>query len=210
MRFAELDAVTVDGFGTLVTLRDPTEALAEALARHGAAIAPPAVARAFRAEVEYYRPRALEGRDAASLARLREQCAAVFLGAAGAALEPAAFVDDFVGALEFDLVPGALDAIRSLGARGLDVAVVANWDASLPEHLERLGASAHVSAVVTSASAGAAKPDPAIFHVALERLGVPASRALHVGDEPLDEQGARGAGMRFLAAPLTTAFAGWT
>src|SRR6185312_11372133 len=86
MRFAELDAVTVDGFGTLVTLRDPTEALTEALARHGAAVATPTVAAAFRAEVQYYRPRALEGRDADSLARLRGECTRVFLDAAGAAV----------------------------------------------------------------------------------------------------------------------------
>jgi len=42
---------------------------------------------------------------------------------------------------------------------------------------------------------------------ALERLDVEPARALHVGDEPIDEQGARAAGMRFLPAPLAEAFA---
>jgi FMN phosphatase YigB (HAD superfamily) len=38
--------------------------------------------------------------------------------------------------------------------------------------------------------------------LALERLGVPPGRALHVGDEPADEEAARAAGMRFAWAPL--------
>ena len=49
---------------------------------------------------------------------------------------------------------------------------------------------------------GAAKPDPAVFLAALERLGIAAGRALHVGDEQGDEDGARAAGMRFRWAPL--------
>ena len=36
--------------------------------------------------------------------------------------------------------------------------------------------------VLDSAVVGVAKPDPAIFELALERLGVAAERALHVGD----------------------------
>ncbi|HZO62613.1 MAG TPA: HAD-IA family hydrolase, partial [Gaiellaceae bacterium] len=66
------------------------------------------------------------------------------------------------------------------------------------------------SAVVTSAEAGAAKPDPAPFRLALDRLGVEPGRAVHVGDEPEDEQGSGAAGMRFAHAPLATAFAGWS
>jgi putative hydrolase of the HAD superfamily len=35
-----------------------------------------------------------------------------------------------------------------------------------------------------AAQAGAAKPDPAIFHLALERTGVTPTEALHIGDDP--------------------------
>ena len=46
------------------------------------------------------------------------------------------------------------------------------------------------------AEAGASKPDPAPFRLALERLGVEAGRALHVGDTPAtDGDGASGAGL---------------
>ena len=80
----------------------------------------------------------------------------------------------------------------------------------LAEHLERIGAAPLFTAIVTSAEAGAAKPDPAPFRLALDRLGVESGRALHVGDEPEDEQGARAAGMRFAHAPIASAFQGWT
>jgi putative hydrolase of the HAD superfamily len=208
MRFPELDAVTVDGYGTLLQLTDPVPALQAALAERDVDRPDADVARAFRAEVAHYRPRAVAGRDAASLAALRRECVAVFLSDLGDPLEPDGFVDAFMGALVFEEVPGASETLQRLRQRGLKLGVVANWDYALPEHLERLGLAALVDTVVTSARAGAAKPDPAIFVLALRELGVPADRALHVGDEPCDEEGARAAGLAFAPAPLSTAFAG--
>ena len=53
-----------------------------------------------------------------------------------------------------------------------------------------------VDAVVISAELGAAKPDPAIFRAALERLGAAADDAIHVGDSvEHDVAGARAAGL---------------
>ena len=47
-----------------------------------------------------------------------------------------------------------------------------------------------------SAELGAAKPDPAIFRAALERLGAAAEDAVHVGDSvEHDVAGARAAGL---------------
>jgi putative hydrolase of the HAD superfamily len=212
MRFAELDAVTVDGFGTLVQLVDPVPALARALRKLGIEREAGVVRHAFETEVAYYRPAAVNGRDPQSLAALRLECTRVFLGAAnaGAEVEPGSFVDSFMGAIAFEPIPGALEMLAGLRSRGLELAVVSNWDVGLAEHLERIGAASLFSAIVTSADAGAAKPDPAVFRLALERLGVDQARALHVGDEPQDEEGALAAGMRFAHAPLATAFEGWT
>jgi putative hydrolase of the HAD superfamily len=209
MRFADLDAVTVDGYGTLLRLIDPVPALRVALADHGVERGDADVARAFRAEVAHYRPRAHEGRDAESLAALRRSCVDVFLRDLGRPLEPDGFVDAFMGALVFEPVPGAPETLERLRGRGLRLGVVANWDWSLPEHLELLGLDRLVDTVLTSARAGAAKPDPAIFELALDELGVSASRALHVGDEPIDEEGARAAGLAFAPAPLSSAFSSW-
>jgi putative hydrolase of the HAD superfamily len=212
MRFAELDAVTVDGFGTLVQLVDPVPALARALRKLGIEREAGVVRHAFETEVAYYRPAAVNGRDPQSLAALRLECTRVFLEAAnaGAEVEPGSFVDSFMGAIAFEPIPGALEMLAGLRSRGLELAVVSNWDVGLAEHLERIGAASLFSAIVTSADAGAAKPDPAVFRLALERLGVDQARALHVGDEPQDEEGALAAGMRFAHAPLATAFEGWT
>jgi HAD superfamily hydrolase (TIGR01509 family) len=210
MRFADLDAVTVDGYGTLLTLVDPVPSLTRSLAERGIEREPDVVREAFAAEVAYYRPEAVRGRDAGTLATLRCDCTGVFLSAAGAELEPESFVDAFMTAIRFEAVPGAVDTLAALRARGLELAVVSNWDIGLAEHLARLGAGGLFSAVVTSAEAGAAKPDPAAFLIALERLRVQPARALHVGDEDEDEQGAEQAGMRFAAAPLATAFEGWS
>ena len=210
MRFAELDAVTVDGFGTLVRLLDPVPHLAKALRTCGMERPDDVVRAAFAAEVAYYRPEAVSGRDPDSLAALRLECTRVFLGAADVDLDASAFVDSFMASIVFEPMPGALETLTDLRARGLPLAVVSNWDVGLAEHLERIGAAHLFSAIVTSAEAGAAKPDPEVFRVALERLGVDPGRALHVGDEPEDEEGAAAAGMRFAHAPLVTAFEGWS
>jgi putative hydrolase of the HAD superfamily len=115
-----------------------------------------------------------------------------------------------MASIRFDAIPGALETLATLRGRGIALAVVSNWDVGLSEHLDRVGAGELFSAVVTSAEAGAAKPDPAPFLLALDRLGVQPTRALHVGDEPEDEHGAAAAGMRFAQAPLDGAFAGWS
>jgi HAD superfamily hydrolase (TIGR01509 family) len=201
MRFAELDAVTLDAYGTLVELANPVPALDDGLRERGVERDTLEVARAFATEVEYYRKHAHEGRDEESLARLRLECTQVFLGALGAELPPEEFLHTFVGSIRFDVLTGAREALGSLRRRGLGVAVVSNWDIALREHLAKLGLGD--LPVVTSAEAGAPKPDPAIFLLALEQLRVRPERTLHVGDSDSDEQGARAAGVRFAPAPLT-------
>ncbi len=209
MCFAEIEAVTVDGYGTLLELVDPVERLDRALRAQGVERPRAAISAAFQAEASYYRPRAHLGRDPASLQALRQDCVALFLRSLDAALDPQAFVDAFVEALVFRPVSGAVETLQRLAASGLDLAVVANWDCSLPHHLERLGLAPLFRVVVTSARAGVPKPDPAPFRLALEELGVEPARALHVGDEPADREGARRAGMRFAPAPLASVFRDW-
>lgn len=199
---ADVDGVTVDALGTLLRLRDPVPALQEALARRGVERDADVVARAFALEVTHYKPRCESGRDAASLRALREECVAVFLRAAEAELDPAAFADDFLGALAFEAEPGATEALAELAAAGLPLAVVSNWDMSLGATLEELGLAQHLRAVVTSAAAGASKPDAAAFAPALATLGTEPGRTLHVGDEEIDREGAARAGLLFRPAPL--------
>jgi HAD superfamily hydrolase (TIGR01509 family) len=203
MRFAELDAVTLDAHGTLVELADPVPELDRGLRGRGIARSGREVARAFATEVEYYRDHAHEGRDAKTLARLRLECTEVFLDALEAELAPEAFVDAFVGSIRFEALPGTRRSLRTLRRRGLALAIVSNWDVGLQAHLDEAGLEG--LAVVTSAEAGASKPAPAAFELAIERLGVRPDRTLHIGDSDADEEGARAAGLRFAPAPLATA-----
>jgi len=203
MRLAELDAVTIDAYGTLVRLTGPVPELQMGLAALGVEHDAEAVGLAFARESAYYREHSFEGRDEASLYDLRLRCVAIILDELGSDLEPAAFVDGFVAAMRFELLPDAGAALQKLRRHGLAVAVVSNWDVGLAQHLGGLGLGDVT--VVTSAQAGAPKPDPAAFAVALELLGVQASRALHVGDSDADEAGASAAGMQFAPAPLAQA-----
>ena len=203
MQAAELDAVTLDAYGTLVRLAEPVPALREGLAALGVERDPEAVARAFAKEAAYYREHSFEGRDDESLYELRLRCVAIILGELESELEPAVFVDGFVAAMRFELLPGSGAALQALRRRGLAVAIVSNWDFELPRQLNGLGLSD--MPVVTSAEAGAPKPDPAVFTRALGLLHVRPERALHVGDSDSDEAGARAAGMHFAPAPLAQA-----
>jgi HAD superfamily hydrolase (TIGR01509 family) len=201
MTLAELDAVTIDAYGTLVELERPVERLRSALERRGIERGERDVAAAFKAEVAYYTEHKTAGRDGDSLAHLRARCAGVFVAELG--LADLDFTDDFVAALVFRTLPGVREALMRLRARGLVLAVLSNWDAGLHEHLAVLDLTTYFAAVLTSAEVGVAKPDPALFEIALERLRVPAERALHVGDDGDDETGAAAAGMRFAPAPLS-------
>jgi len=96
------------------------------------------------------------------------------------------------------LAPGAEETLKALKERGYPLAVVSNWDASLPEILEAVGLRRYFDHLAVSALSGVAKPDPRLFQEALRALGVAPEEALHVGDAEADLLGARGAGMRAL------------
>ena len=195
---AELDAVTIDAYGTLMTLVDPLPALQTLLPDYDRT----AIEHAFRTEAAYYAGHVGEGRDATSLARLHETCVAVFNDTLGSSLSAA----EYVGALHFAVLPGTLEALERLRALGLTLAVVGNWDYSLHRWLAEHGL-AQVFATVVSA---AGKPDPAGILQALDVMRVPPARALHIGDDGADEQAARAAGVHFARAPLPDAVAGLT
>jgi putative hydrolase of the HAD superfamily len=199
-----LDAVTVDAMGTLVELDDPAGRLLTALAARGVDRSRDEVKAAFGAEVAYYLPRTLEGSDETSLSDLRRRCTAVFLEHAGAELDPESFAPAFVEAIVFQPLAGAAAALLRVRNAGLALACISNWDVSLGPQLERSGLHGLFAEVVSSAEAGAAKPDPAVFAIALERLGVTAERALHIGDGDTDREGAAAAGLAFEPVPLAT------
>ena len=199
-----LDAVTVDAMGTIVDLDDPAPRLRTALAERGVERGLEDVAAAFRAEVAYYLPRTLEGRDEESLADLGRRCSAVFLEHAEADLDPAEFAPAFVASIVFTPLDGAAEALGRLRRAGLVLACVSNWDVSLRGHLEEARLAGSFAQIVSSAEAGAAKPDPEVFRFVLERLGVDPGRTVHIGDGDTDRDGAAAAGIAFEPTPIAT------
>jgi HAD superfamily hydrolase (TIGR01509 family) len=189
--------VLLDAFGTLLDLEPPAPVLGALLAAEGHVHPPDRLAAAMATEVRYYRAHQMRGRDRAGLAALRRDCARVVAAALGPDVPPPARMTELlVASLRFRLMPDAAAALDALAARGIRLAVVSNWDCSLPDVLAGLGVAERLDAVVASAVVGAAKPDPAIFRAALAALGVEPERALHCGDRPeLDGAGARAAGI---------------
>jgi HAD superfamily hydrolase (TIGR01509 family) len=103
---------------------------------------------------------------------------------------------------------GARAAIDWVVSKGLRCAVVSNSDGRADWHLRHSGVRSGLEFVVDSHVVGVEKPDPRIFAIALERLGVAPDRALYVGDiRSVDETGARGAGMRFVLLDPEGAYA---
>lgn len=89
---------------------------------------------------------------------------------------------------------GVEAALGRLRAAGLRLGVVSNSEGTVERMLNEVGLGRHLETVVDSWVVGVAKPDPRIFQIALERLGVDAASAVMVGDVPaVDMEGARAA-----------------
>jgi putative hydrolase of the HAD superfamily len=191
-------AVFLDALGTLVELCPPAPRLVALLEEQGFEVSEERAADAFRAEIAYYLDHHLEGSDPESLDDLRARCAEILrevLALPG--LEQAGARRAMLAALRFEAVPEAAEVLGRLRADGRTLLIVSNWDSSLPQWLAHTGLLDLVDAVVTSAEAGAAKPDARIFEHALRVAGAVADQTLHVGDSlENDVAGARAAGIR--------------
>jgi putative hydrolase of the HAD superfamily len=193
-------AILLDALGTLLELEQPAPLLVEAIrSEYGVTVGEADAQRAVRAEIAHYRANNHRAGTAPALAQLRLECAEVVRDALGeplSGIEPAALVPTLLAALRFRPFAEVADTLTGWRAAGLELAIVSNWDISLHEVLASGPLSGLIEVVVTSAEAGAVKPDPRLFEVALERLGVPARLALHVGDSFDDDVvGAQAAGI---------------
>jgi putative hydrolase of the HAD superfamily len=99
--------------------------------------------------------------------------------------------------------PQARQTIDGLRRAGIAVVIVTNSDGHATKNLRdagicqtAAGPGAVVDDVIDSGLVGSAKPDPAIFEVALARVGADPTAAVHVGDTvSADVAGARAAGI---------------
>jgi putative hydrolase of the HAD superfamily len=199
------NAILFDAGGTLLRVqRSVGEIYAQRAARHGVSVSPEALEAAFRKIWDDRRDSLLTSTsDEIERRWWYEVVEDVF----AATRQRAAFGDSFEGFFDelydlfstptvwrvFEDVSPTLDMLENHGIR---TAVVSNWDCRLPRLLERLGLAERFEFILTSAQAGFRKPDPRIFEAALNRLGLLASRVVHVGDSYEDDIiGAKSAGV---------------
>jgi len=98
-----------------------------------------------------------------------------------------------MGLALFDDVKPVLTDLRK---RGLTLGLISNIDRDISPTLKGLGIPELLDVIITSLEAGATKPGPRIFQVALEKAGVSSEEAIYIGDQyQVDVLGARGAGM---------------
>lgn len=93
----------------------------------------------------------------------------------------------------YDDVAGCLAALD-----GFRLGVITNGDGEQQRaKLAALGLAGRLEVIVVSGEAGFAKPDPRIFRLAAERLGLAPERCFYTGDRlDIDARAAQAAGMR--------------
>lgn len=194
--------------GHTLTLRRPhrTEILDQFLRARGFTGSRSALQRAYLAADEYYCQQLaavpMVARTAEFWAELHRKIHAHALRSLALPAKVAeTLLDEWLAVLRatprsnavYEDVYPTLDALRS---RGLKLAIVSNWNYTLEERCAELGLSEYFTAIVGSYTVGVEKPDPAIFQIALARVGSVAVETIHVGDLlPTDVQGARAAGI---------------
>jgi FMN phosphatase YigB (HAD superfamily) len=114
-------------------------------------------------------------------------------------------------ALWYREAPGCRSGLADLAATGVRLGIVSNADGMIGERLRAReilqvgpGLGVDVECVIDSGAVGVMKPDPRIFVLALDAMGIGAADAWYLGDMPgIDVVGARRAGLRpFLVDPL--------
>lgn len=91
---------------------------------------------------------------------------------------------------------GVGETIERLRGSGVRVAVVSNSDGSVRESLGRAGLLELFEFILDSHEVGVAKPEPAIFLSALDRMGIEPAHAWYIGDSVFhDVHGAKSAGL---------------
>jgi putative hydrolase of the HAD superfamily len=108
------------------------------------------------------------------------------------------------GGLWSRIIPGSVDDLRVLAATGVRLGVVSNAEGTVAVQLREgevlqvgPGIGVVVDCVIDSGEVGVLKPDPRIFAIALDAMGLQPDEVWYVGDMPgIDVVGARAAGIR--------------
>lgn len=106
------------------------------------------------------------------------------------------YVDNFAASLAGP-VPGSEDLVRELDGLGLRLFGLTNWSAEMFHHAAPAAPATTLMAdVLVSGRVGLAKPDPAIFELAVERFDLEPARTLFVDDVAANTRAAADVGLR--------------
>jgi HAD superfamily hydrolase (TIGR01509 family) len=97
--------------------------------------------------------------------------------------------------------PDAADVLQTLKAGGVRVGVISDIHYDLAPLFEYYGLGQFIDSYTLSFEHGIQKPDPRLFELALEQLGVTANETLMVGDRPDRDGGAVAVGIATLILP---------
>ena len=203
----QLRAVTFDCWGTLIHLRDEdamlelrVEAICAVARDAGSDPARQDVRRAFAAAWQRHNQLWTEGVTSGAPEMAGWTLEALGIGNTALAGKLAHALEQSMSDGECAMLEGARDTLERLAERGVRRALICDTGISpgsvVRRTLDRLGLLELLEVQVFSNEAGVPKPNPRVFHAALEPLGVASADAVHVGDlRRTDVAGARGVGM---------------
>lgn len=110
---------------------------------------------------------------------------------------PEALFAKFTALSTYKLFDDVVPTLRELHEDGFRLGLISNFERWLEELLVELDVGHLFDVTLISGVAGVEKPDPRIYELALQKAGVEAHEAAHVGDSPtMDAEPAAALGMR--------------
>ena len=202
-----IKAVFFDWFNTLARFEPPREELqSQALQELGIKLSPKKIMRGLLiADRDYFEENSrspVPKRSPEEQAKVYTRYQNTILTGAGVKVDRELLlkikkrVEQLFERITFALFDDVLSTLKTLKERKFILGLLTNLDKDMNPICRELGLEPYLDFVVTSGELGVDKPEPPIFLAALQRAGVNASEAVHVGDQyKLDVIGARGVGI---------------
>jgi putative hydrolase of the HAD superfamily len=215
---SDVQVIFFDAVGTLFGVRGSVGRIYSEIARRSGVITDSAVIEArFRAA---FRHKSLESLAFGQIGIQAEKgwwmdiVRSVFASIMAAEVMGAYFdevFEAFRSAAAYELYEETRPTLERLHSCGYRLAVLSNFDSRLFDVLANLKIDTFFEHVILSWHVGTAKPDPAIFRMALKAMNVAASGAMHVGDSlGEDITGAAAAGICAILLDRDGRHRGWT
>jgi len=202
-----IKAIFLDWFNTLARFEPPREELhCQALREFGIKASPKEVRRGILLADEYWFDENIKSkvkaRSQEEQAEIEIRYQQILLTEAGVKVTKELFskimqkVKELYKGITFALFKDVLSTLKELKKQKYILGLLTNLDRDMAPICRQLGLEPYLDFVVTSEEVGSDKPESPIFLAALQRAGVNASEAVHIGDQyKIDVVGARGVGI---------------